>query len=98
MITAGKPQRTAHIRITGHVQGVFFRAWTERNAVSLGLAGWVRNRRDGSLEALFSGQADAVAEMLRRCLDGPPNAVVARVEQLGPIDEKPIGFTILRTT
>lgn len=98
MITAGKPQRTAHIRITGHVQGVFFRAWAERNAVSLGLAGWVRNRRDGSLEALFSGQADAVAEMLRRCLDGPPNAVVARVEQLGPIDEEPSGFTILRTS
>lgn len=96
MITARKPQRTAHIRITGHVQGVFFRAWTERNAASLGLAGWVRNRRDGSVEALFSGQADAVSEILRRCLDGPPNAVVATVERLGQTDEKPVGFKILR--
>ena len=77
----GEPQRhqrTVRVRIEGRVQGVGFRYWTERVATGLGLAGWVRNRRDGGVEALFSGPADDVAEMLERCRDGPPSARVDR--------------------
>jgi len=67
-------------RIHGRVQGVFYRAWTEKTARSLGLAGWVRNRRDGTVEALFRGPREAVEEMLKRAYDGPPAARVARIE------------------
>ena len=56
--------RTVHVRITGRVQGVSYRAWTEDAAAELGLRGWVRNRRDGSVEAVFSGSDAAVADML----------------------------------
>ena len=71
---ASSELRTIHIRIEGRVQGVGFRAWVEDEARALGLDGWVRNRRDGSVEALFGGDADAIAEMLRRCEIGPPAA------------------------
>jgi len=67
-------------RITGRVQGVFFRAWTDRTAKELGLKGFVRNRRDGSVEALFAGPAAQVNEMLTRCRSGPPDARVEHVE------------------
>jgi acylphosphatase len=77
-------RRTVHVRIDGRVQGVGFRYWTESEAVSLDLSGWVRNRRDGSVEAVFSGPADAVAEMLERCRQGPP---AARVDRLDTADE-----------
>lgn len=66
--------------ITGRVQGVWFRAWTRDEAAGLGLAGWVRNRRDGSVEAVFAGPRPQVEEMVRRCHHGPPAAVVDRVE------------------
>ena len=72
--------RTVHVRIDGRVQGVGFRYWTEGVAVSLDLSGWVRNRRDGSVEAVFSGPADAVEEMLERCRQGPPAARVDRLD------------------
>lgn len=71
---------TVRVRIAGRVQGVWFRAWTGERARALGLAGWVRNRRDGSVEALFSGSADRVEEMLAACRDGPPAAHVDTVE------------------
>jgi len=74
-------QRTVRVRITGTVQGVCYRAWTQSTAMSLGLSGWVRNRRDGAVEALFSGAADRVSEMLRRCYAGPPAAEVKEVVQ-----------------
>jgi len=61
------------------VQGVFYRAWTERNARELGLDGSVRNSLDGSVEAVFSGPANYVEEMLERCLAGPPDAMVNAV-------------------
>jgi acylphosphatase len=73
-------KRTVHVRIVGYVQGVGYRAWTEWAAEELGLDGWVRNRRDGTVEAVFSGVAEAVAEMLRRCERGPSAARVTRVD------------------
>lgn len=77
------PTHTVHVRIEGRVQGVGFRAFVEMHAEELGLAGWVRNRRDGSVEAVFQGSAEAVEEMLRLCREGPPAARVTGVETIG---------------
>lgn len=68
------------LRITGRVQGVWYRGWTVETARTLGLDGWVRKRLDGSVEALAVGPADAVDELIRRCHEGPPAARVERVE------------------
>ncbi|KAG0456141.1 hypothetical protein HPP92_023929 [Vanilla planifolia] len=79
---------TVRVEIKGRVQGVFFRDWTIENANQLHLRGWVRNRRDGSVEAVFSGDPDAVQEMVeRRCRIGPPAAVVTGISSF-PWDEK----------
>ena len=67
------------VLITGRVQGVGYRAWVEYQAIASGLDGWVRNRRDGSVEALFAGNAKVVAEMVALCRHGPPGARVAAV-------------------
>lgn len=66
--------------ISGKVQGVWFRAWTEQEANRLGLAGWVRNREDGRVEAVFLGAADQVEAMLELCRKGPPAARVESIE------------------
>jgi len=71
--------KTVTVRIEGRVQGVYYRAWTEQTARRLNLDGWVRNRRDGSVEAVFSGPEAQVDEMLRRCAEGPPDAKVTSV-------------------
>jgi acylphosphatase len=76
-------ERTVQVRIEGRVQGVGYRAFVEMEAQALALAGWVRNRRDGSVEAVFQGPEEAVEEMLRRCRRGPPAGVVDRVETIG---------------
>jgi len=68
------------LTIRGRVQGVGFRAWTEREALRCGVEGWVRNRRDGSVEAVVAGPAEIVAAMIDACRDGPP---AARVETVG---------------
>jgi acylphosphatase len=60
-----------HVTIRGRVQGVGFRAWTEVMALERGLQGWVRNRRDGAVEALFAGEVDAVSAMVAQCHRGP---------------------------
>jgi len=75
-----------HVTIKGRVQGVGFRAWVEYQAQASRLEGWVRNRRDGSVEAVFSGAAKAVAEMVALCRHGPPGARVTAVlnEPAGP--------------
>ena len=65
--------------ISGKVQGVWYRAWTMEQAQKRGLAGWVRNRNDGTVEALFAGPADKVDDMLQACHRGPPLARVAGV-------------------
>lgn len=75
--------RTVHVRIEGRVQGVGYRAWVERAANGLGLTGWVRNRDDGAVGAVFQGPPDVVQDMLRRCEAGPPAADVSRVEVIG---------------
>jgi acylphosphatase len=69
------------VRITGRVQGVGYRAWLEHRARADGLEGWVRNRRDGSVEALFSGPADVVADMIALCRRGPSSARVEAVTE-----------------
>lgn len=75
----GDDRRSVAVRIEGRVQGVYYRAWTAQTARALGLDGTVRNMDDGSVEATFSGPSEAVAEMLRRCADGPRDARVRRV-------------------
>jgi acylphosphatase len=65
--------------ISGKVQGVWYRAWTVEEARKRGLAGWVRNRRDGTVEAVFAGPAEQVDDMVQACHQGPPLAKVAGV-------------------
>jgi acylphosphatase len=67
------------VTIRGRVQGVGYRAWVEHQAISARLEGWVRNRRDGSVEALFAGPARAVADLVALCRHGPPSARVTDV-------------------
>jgi acylphosphatase len=69
-----------HVVMRGEVQGVGYRAWVEQQAARLNLEGWVRNRRDGCVEALFAGPAEAVADMVAQCKKGPPLATVEAVE------------------
>jgi acylphosphatase len=69
-----------HVVIHGRVQGVGYRAWTEYTALDRGLDGWVRNRRDGTVEAIFVGPADAVADMIEACRRGPPSARVDAID------------------
>jgi acylphosphatase len=73
--------RLRHVIVHGRVQGVGFRAWTETTALRLGLEGWVRNRRDGSVEALLAGTPDTVAAMLALLRRGPPGARVDQIEE-----------------
>ena len=73
-------QKRVQVIITGRVQGVGFRASCQRQAAALGLTGWVSNRWDGSVEALFEGEAAAVDAMLDWCREGPPMAYVSGVE------------------
>jgi acylphosphatase len=88
---------TVRLRISGRVQGVAYRAWAERQASLLFLSGWVRNRRDGSVEAVFSGPEEAVRDMIERCHRGPPLARVAAVtEQIEATAPDP-GFRHLPT-
>ena len=72
--------RIVHAVIRGRVQGVGYRAWTRHQADLHGLEGWVRNRRDGSVEAVFAGAPDLVEVMLKTCRDGPRFSRVDAVE------------------
>ena len=76
----GPPPIALRVRVTGRVQGVFFRAWTAEQAERLSVTGWVRNCRDGSVEALVLGEADAVEALIEALHRGPPSARVERVE------------------
>ncbi len=72
-----------HLRVTGRVQGVGFRWYIRAEAERLGLAGWVRNRPNGSVEVAADGPQDAREAFLAAVRRGPPSAVVAAVEALG---------------
>jgi acylphosphatase len=69
------------VRVTGRVQGVGYRVWVEHQARNHDLEGWVRNRRDGSVEALFAGPQNLVTEMVARCRRGPSSARVENVTE-----------------
>jgi len=77
-----------HVTVRGRVQGVGYRAFVESEAFARGLEGWVRNRRDGSVEALFIGEATVVAEMIEACREGPIAARVDRIDQREGSDEE----------
>jgi acylphosphatase len=84
---------SVRVQIYGKVQGVWFRAWTEREAGALGLHGWVRNRTDGSVEAVFAGEAAAVRRMIEACRAGPPAARVQRIEEFAEPWPELTGFS-----
>ncbi|KAJ4704953.1 Acylphosphatase [Melia azedarach] len=90
----GNPPHTKTVRVVvkGRVQGVFYRNWTIENATQLGLKGWVRNRRDGTVEALFSGNPDSVQDMEQRCRRGPPDAMVTGLDVFPSNDDPGTGF------
>lgn len=83
-----------HVIVHGRVQGVGFRYSVERAARARGVAGWVRNRPDGSVEAVFEGDADAVDALLRLAGEGPRGAAVERVEVGDQVPEGLSGFEI----
>ena len=89
--------KSVALRIEGRVQGVWFRRWTQDTARSFGLNGWVRNRRDGAVEALFSGTEEAVARMIEQCWKGPPAAQVTHVVERPADPPGRSGFHVLET-
>jgi acylphosphatase len=87
------PEKTVRLRITGNVQGVGYRIWATRTASGLGLRGWVRNRSDGSVEALATGAPEQIAMLIEACRRGPFGARVAEVTAVPDEDQGSIGFT-----
>jgi acylphosphatase len=85
--------RSVRLRITGRVQGVGYRAWALQLAARLGLRGWVRNRADGSVDALAIGEDDAVARLIEACREGPFGARVTDVAISDAEDDGSTGFT-----
>jgi len=80
--------------VHGDVQGVFFRDACRAEAERAGVAGWVRNRADGAVEAVFEGQPEAVARLTRWCETGPPHAHVERVDVTAEDPGRLEGFTV----
>jgi acylphosphatase len=87
---------TLRVRVTGRVQGVWFRGWTQEQARARGLSGWVRNAPDGSVAALISGPGEKVAEMVAALHDGPPLAQVDRVETHPAEPPDAPGFDVMK--
>jgi acylphosphatase len=83
-----------HVVVHGRVQGVFFRDMTRRQASSRGVAGWVANRSDGAVEAVFEGDPDAVAALVEFCSEGPRGADVEEVEVSEEEPEQLSGFEV----
>lgn len=82
--------------ISGRVQGGGFRVWLRDAADEARVTGWTRNRRDGAVEALFAGNADAVRALIDRCRIGPPGAIVTGIETAASEEVPPASFAILR--
>jgi acylphosphatase len=80
--------------VRGNVQGVFFRDSARRLATRESVAGWIRNRSDGAVEAVFEGEAEAVERLVRFCEQGPRGASVERVERFDETPEGLTGFSI----
>ena len=81
------------VSIRGKVQNVWYRAWTTEHAKTFGLRGWVRNRSDGSVEALFIGAEETIKSMIEACRRGPPDARVNGIEEFAAEDDGSAGFT-----
>ncbi len=90
--------KSLHVVITGRVQGVGYRAWAANRATQLGLRGWVRNRRDGSVEAVFKGEDQTMVRMLDDCWRGPRSAAVNNVVATAIADEQWPDFSVRPTT
>jgi len=73
-------QATAHVIITGNVQGVYYRLETRNRAIPLGVTGWVKNLPDGRVEGFFEGEREKVEALIAWCRQGPPRASVAGVD------------------
>lgn len=73
-------KKNVHVIISGRVQGVWFRTSTKQKAEQLGITGWVRNTKDGRVEAIFEGEEETVNQMLQWCHQGPPLSKVNNVE------------------
>lgn len=80
-VTLPDGHKAERVRVFGRVQGVWYRGWTVDQATRRGLKGWVRNRRDGSVEALFVGPAERVDDMIEACRTGPSTARVDDIER-----------------
>jgi len=89
--------KTVHVRIEGRVQGVWYRGWTVTEANRRGLRGWVRNRSDGSVEALIAGPKNQVNDMLDACWNGPPAAKVTGVFPRPAEETAEAGFSAFPT-
>jgi acylphosphatase len=79
---SGKNFKRLHLFITGQVQGVFFRAYSQAKAHQLGLSGWVRNLPDGRVEMVIEGEPAILEKMLNWCYQGPPRAKVEKIEMV----------------
>jgi acylphosphatase len=91
-VSAAATRRRVLVR--GRVQGVFFRDTVQRKARETGVAGWVRNRPDGAVEAVFEGEPPSVEELVALCRTGPPGAEVEAVESVEESLEGLRGFTV----
>jgi acylphosphatase len=95
-MTLAEPVRRRVI-VHGRVQGVYFRGTAEAEAAQRGVAGWVRNRADGAVEAVFEGDPEGVATLVAFCRVGPRDARVERIEVLEEPPEGLRSFQVLRT-
>ena len=94
-VAEGEDMVRAHVVVSGRVQGVWFRGRTRDKAEALGVTGWVRNRRDGAVEAVFEGSRPAVERMVAWCYQGPPLAVVQHVDlRWGDFTGEFAGFSV----
>jgi len=96
-MSAESVAQAVHVRIEGRVQGVWFRGWTAREAAARNVCGWVRNRGDGSVEAVFAGPRAQVADMVALCRRGPPAAKGFNVSTQPVAVPHEAGFHVLPT-
>ena len=90
--------RSVRVRIHGRVQGVGYRAYIVEEAERLGPDGWVRNRRDGTVEAVFSADGETIDQMIATCRQGPRSAIVERIDVEDEAQRPASGFRVLSTS